>query len=313
MCVPDAREAERVEQLQVQRHRGDPLLAADDQRDPHQVLIDGVREMVSRQPRFGIAALQDHRVVAVVVEGQLAADRVGETHPRPGHARRTEPDHVGIPGGQPLGDLLFGGIAPDGPRAVVPGQGACRPLPGGDLLQLLLGREARVRPTLAEQLADVGQVGIGAPGLRIRPVVPGLIVLVGADGEVGERLGELLGRTLGDPGLVGVLEADQVTATGVPGDINVDGGHVHAADVQEAGRAGREPGDFGAFGQVARRIAVLPVRGLGQIRRKQGIDDVLAQHELAAPGRRVYQGRKQRTATSGGRGPPWGTMLRFQP
>ena len=284
MRVPDSGEAEGVEQLQVQGHRGDPLLAADDQGDPHQVLVDGVREVVGRQPRFGVAALQDHRVVAVVVQGQLAADHVGEAHPRPGDARGTEPDHVGIPGGQPLGDLLFGGVAPDGPLAVVAGQGACRPLPGGDLLQVLLGREARVRLALAEQLADVGQVGVGPPGLGVRPVVAGLVVLVGADGEVRERLGELLGRALGDAGLVGVLEADQVAAAGVPGDVHVDGGHVHAADVQEPGRAGREPGDFGAFGQVARRVAALPVLGLGQIRREQGIDEVLAQHERAAPG-----------------------------
>ena len=75
--VPDPREAERVEQLQVQWHRGDPLLAADDQGDPHQVVVDGVREVVGRQPRLGVAALQDHRVVAVVVESQLAADHVG--------------------------------------------------------------------------------------------------------------------------------------------------------------------------------------------------------------------------------------------
>src|SRR5260370_4246 len=82
-----------------------------------------------------------------------------------------------------------------------------RPLLGGDLLQGLLGREARVRPALAEQFPGVGQVRIRAPGLGVRPVAAGLVVLVGADGEVRERLGELLGRALGDAGLVGVLEA----------------------------------------------------------------------------------------------------------
>jgi hypothetical protein len=281
--VPDAGEAERVEQLQVQRHRGDPLLAADDQSDPHQVVVDGVREMIGRQPRLGVAALQDHRVVAVAVQGQLAANRVGEAHPCPGGARGTEPDHVRIPGGQPLGHLLLRGVAPHGPRPVVAGQGACRPLPGGDLLQVFLGREARIRLTLAEQHADVGQVGARPPGLGVRPVVTVPVIFVRADGEVGERLGELLGRALGHAGLVGVLQSDQVAAAGVPGDVRVDGGHVHAADVQEAGRAGREPGDLGALGQVARRVTARPVLGLGQVRREQGINEMLAQHERAAP------------------------------
>src|SRR6202041_1779403 len=76
----------------------------------------------------------------------------------------------------------------------------------------------------------------------------------------------------------------EVAAGGVPGDVHVDGGHVDAADVQETGGAGREPGDFGARGQVARRVAALPVLGFGQLRREQGIDEVLAQHERAAPG-----------------------------
>ena len=242
-----------------------------------------MREVVSGQPRFGVTALQDDRVVAVVVHGQLAADRVGEAHPIPRDARGTEADHVRLARREPLGHLVRVGVAPDGPRAVVAGQRARRPLPGREFLQVLLGREVHVGPALAEQFADVGQVGLRPRRLGVGTVAAGPVVLVRADGEVLERLGELLGRALGEPGLVGVLQADQVDAAGLPGHIRVDRRREHAADGEEARRARRDAGDLRPFGQVTRRVAVLPVILLWQVRREQGIDYFLAEHERAAP------------------------------
>jgi len=276
-------EAERVEQLQVERDRGDPLVTADDQVDAHQVVIDGVREVVSGQPWLGVAALQDDRVVAVVVHGQPAADGVGEADPDSGGTRRAEPDHVGLVGRQPLGYLLRVGVAPDGPRAVVAGQRARRPRPRGELRQVLLGREVHVGAALAEQFTHVGQVGLRPRGLGVRPVAARPAVLVRADREVLERLGELLGRALRDAGLVGVFQTDPVGTARLPGHVRVDRRGEHPADGQEAGRARREPRDLRPLGQVARRVAALPVPGLGQVRREQRIDEVLAQHERAAP------------------------------
>ena len=276
-------EAEGVEQLEVERDRGDPLLAAQDQGDPHQVVVDRVREVVGRQPEFGVAALQDHRVVPVVVHGQLAADRVGEADPGSTDPRRAEPDHVRVAGGQPLGHLLLGGVAPDGPLAVVAGQGTRRPLLSGDLLEFLLGREARVGQAPAEQVTDVGQVDLRPRGLGVRPVAAGLVVLVRRDGEVRERLRELLGGPCGQAGLVGVLEANKVDTAGLPGDIGVDDGGVHAAEGQEAGRAWRETGDFRPRGQVARRVVALPVPRLGQVSREQRISDTVTGHEKTTP------------------------------
>jgi hypothetical protein len=247
------------------------------------VIIDGVREVVGGQPRLLVTALQDDHVVAVVIHGQLAADGVSETHPHPGDPGRTEPDHVRRPGRQPFGHPLRIGIAPAGPLPVVPGQGARGPLPGGDLLELRPGREAQVRLVPAQQLADVGQVDLGPRRLRVRRVAAGPVVFVRGDGEICERLGELRGGTLFDPGLVGVLQADQVDAAGVPGHIRVDGRRVHAADVQEARRARREPGDLRSFRQVAGRVTQLPVLGLGQVSGKERIDDLWAQHGRTAP------------------------------
>src|SRR4029077_15846789 len=129
-----------------------------------------------------------------------------------------------------------------------------RPLPGADFLQLLLGREVHVGPALTEQFADVGQVGLRPRRLGVGTVAAGPVVLVRADGEVLERLGELLGRALGEPGLVGVLQADQVDAAGLPGYVGVDRRREDAADREEAGRAWRDTGDLGSFGQVTRRV-----------------------------------------------------------
>ena len=242
-----------------------------------------MREMVRGQPRFGGAAFQDDRVVAVVVHGELAADRVGKAHPAPRDARGTEADHVGLARREPLDHLIGIGVPPDGPLAVVARQGTRGPLPGSDLLQVLLGREARVSAALTEQFADVGQVGQRSRRLGVGPVAAGQVVLVRADGEVLERLGELLGRALGEPGLVGVLQADQVDAAGLVGHVSVDRRREHAADGEKARRARRDAGDLRPFGQVTRRVAVLPMIRSRQVRREQRISNLLAEHERAAP------------------------------
>src|SRR5262249_11530928 len=112
----------------------------------------------------------------------------------------------------------------------------------------------------------------------------GTIRLVGTDAEVRERGLELAKRALLEPGLVGVLDAHQVDAARVPGDVEVNGRGKHSADVQEAGRTRREPGDFGARGQVARRVAVFPVRRLRHTRSEQRVNEIPAQHALSLSG-----------------------------
>ena len=206
---------------------------------------------------------------------------VGEADPAAGQSRGPEPHHVRLPRGQLLLHLLRRRVPPDGPLAVVAGQRPGRPLLGGDVLQVGLGREVQVGPVLAEQLAHVGQVDLGPAGLHVRAVVPAQVVLGGADREVGQPVRELIDGALGDPGLVGVLDPQQVDTAGLAGQVGVDHRRVDPADVQVTGRAGPEPGDLGLRRQIARRVPLLPVLRTGQVLREQRIYDGWAEHGQA--------------------------------
>ena len=234
--------------------------------------------MVGGQPqRLAVRSLafEDDHVVAVVVLRDLTADLVGVADPVTADTRGPEADHVRVARGEPLRYLLGGRVPPDRPLAVVAGQRADRLLPLADRGELLLGGEARVGLALPHQVPDVGEVDLRAFGLGVGAVEACLVVLVGADAEVVERGLELARRAFLEPGLVGVLDADQVDAAGVVRDVLVDARGEHPADVQPAGRAGREAGHFGARRQLARRVAVLPVLRLRQIGGEQRVDEVL--------------------------------------
>ena len=138
-----------------------------------------------------------------------------------------------------------------------------------------------------------------------------LVIFVRLDGEVRERLGELGDGALDDPGLVGVLQPDQVTAAGVVRHVDVDGRRVHPADVQEAGRAGREAGDLRPFREIPDRPVQDECLGGGYRSaqcsgpgRSEGNSESMMS-ALSMGGRlrtTCGQDRKQRTATSGGSG-----------
>ena len=99
-------------------------------------------------------------------------------------------------------------------------------------LQLLGGLIAGIEPAGGLQGLGRGTVA-GKPGrlplqLVPRKAEPGEILLDGG--------GEGLGRALG----IGVVETQQEFAAGLPGMQPVEQGHARVADVQLAGRAGRE-------------------------------------------------------------------------
>jgi hypothetical protein len=182
---------------------------------------------------------------------------------------------VRIPGGQTVGHLARRGVPPDRPPAVIPRQGASGPLLRGDLFQVGLGREAEVRLAPLQQRAHITQVDHRTVRLGVRTVPAVLAVLVRADPEVGECLGELAGRALGDTRLVGVLDADQVPAAGLARDVHVNGRHIHPPDVQVTGRARAEPGDLRSVRKRPRRVTPLPVLWARQAGREQGADHCL--------------------------------------
>ena len=69
--------AQPVVEQQVFRRRRNPLLAADDVADLHQVIVDDDREMIGGEP----VRLQQHLVVeARQVERDLPAQRVGDRY-----------------------------------------------------------------------------------------------------------------------------------------------------------------------------------------------------------------------------------------
>ena len=48
MPVTGAAEAQHVEKFQMDGQRGEPFLAADDERRAHEVIVDGVGEVIGR-------------------------------------------------------------------------------------------------------------------------------------------------------------------------------------------------------------------------------------------------------------------------
>ena len=188
--VADRLEAEGGEQLQVQRHRRDPLVAAQHEGHPHEVVVDGVGEVVGRQ-REGLGrALQQHDVVAVVVGLDAAPDGVVEGHPAR-FVRGAEADRERQAGVERRRDPLGRRIAPDGPLAPVAEVDLGGLLALGDVGQLLLGREVGVGAAGLEQGPHVAAVDLGPLGLAVRaPRRVGR--LGGLDAEVAERPGEVL-------------------------------------------------------------------------------------------------------------------------
>ena len=102
------REAERGKELMVQRERWHPLLAAGHQRHAHQMVVDDMREMIGRQAGVVGAALEDHRIVAVVelFDGAANAIRVRDAT-RLAIGRAVAHDE-GRAGAQPLQPLIVG-------------------------------------------------------------------------------------------------------------------------------------------------------------------------------------------------------------
>lgn len=271
----------------MRRHRGDPLVAADHEVHPHQVVVDRVREVVGRQPRALVGALEDHHVVAVGLGLDGAADGVGEAHALTGVVGRAEADHPRLARVELRLHVGRVGVAPDRPRAVVARRKLRRLLSRSDGRQFVLRREVDVRAAFAQKVPYVGEVDLLALGLPVRPVLAAAHrVLVGLQPEVREAAFELLQRALDLARLVGVFDAYQVAPLGTTRDVLVDRRDVDAADVHEAGRRRAEPGHLRAVGQLPGRIALFPVLRLGQIRGEQGVDDRTVQHRRSGlPGR----------------------------
>ena len=102
--------------------------------------------------------------------------------------------------------------------------------------ELLLGHVAAIGVAALEQL--VRDLGVARPELRLVIFVP-----VPIEAEPAHPVEDRVDRLLGRARLVGVLDPQQELAAVVAGEQPVEQGGARAADVQEAGRRGREAGD----------------------------------------------------------------------
>ena len=229
--------AERLEQLGLAEGVGQMVVAADHVGDFHVVIVDHDREHVGRRP---VGAQQHHVVELVVGHRDLALDQVVE-HGLTA-ARRLEADdrrHAR----RRLGRVA---VAPASVVEHPPPLGA-RPL--AQFLQFLGRAVAVVGLARLDQAArDLGVVG-GAGELMHRLAVP-------VELEPAQAVEDGVDRRLGRALAVGVLDAEAEQPAVVAREQPVEQRGARPADVQEAGRRGRETGDYRRGGRGHRRGGV---------------------------------------------------------
>jgi len=247
-------QAAQPEHLQVDGHRGDPLVGTDDLVDPHEGVVHDVCKMVGGDA----VALEQHHVHKVGFHLDVAADAVLVLDTVTGLAGGAHAHDIRLAGLEVLFDLL---------QRQVTALGVLAPVAGGDALFFLTGAEggdlfgraeAGVSQTLFHQVFAEHMVVLGALALGIGGVVALLGIVAGGtfvkgDAEIGEALDDLGNAALDLALFVGVLNAQDHTAAAGVGRTLTDHGGEHAADVQKAGGAGGETGDQSAILQLSGR------------------------------------------------------------
>ena len=235
------RPAERAVEQHVLGHRREPLLAADDVRDAHRVVVDHVREVVGGHA----VALDEHLVVHlgrveahVAADGVLEGDRLALGDEQADHVRRAGVEaalHLVGRERQAVGHLAA-------QRAVVRrrrlGRGVAVPR-GLDLVGRVEGEVGRA---VVQQAARGLGVALRALRLAVRPgVAAGVRPLVRDQARPGERLADVGLRLGHEARAVGVLDAEHERAlAGAAREQDVVERRPEAPDVEQAGGAGRE-------------------------------------------------------------------------
>jgi hypothetical protein len=295
--------AERPEQQDVLGRVRDVVLAADDQAHLHLGVVDDDREVIERRA----IAPDDHEVAAEVRYVDL--DPV--------------PDEV-VPGDDALADpeaqraaeslaLAFGSLVGREVRATAH---VARRLVGRLLglavgLELLRRAVAGVGEVLREERLGRRLVALDPRQLavrRVRPLVPAagdLGALIPAQAQPVQALEDvvLVGDRRADD--VGVLEPQDERAAGVPGVEEVEQRRPRGADVERAGRAGRDPDAVGRHGGDSRRgRRARPGRGGRATGRPRpgGRGRAMPAGDRVSPGRGAHRASASR-ATPSGRGP----------
>ena len=213
----------------VERCRRQPLLAADDVRHLHQVVVDDVGQMVGRQL---VGALPQHLIVEDrAVDADVAANYVVDVHIL---ARLDEEaDDVGVP----LGDEAVGIFLAECQRVahLVARRGVVL-----EVLHLLalggqfLGRiEGDVGASGVEELADIFLIDFLALALAVRAVVAAEAdAFVELNAEPAERLQDIFLGTGHEACGVGVLDAEDELAAVLAGEEIVVESSADTTDVE---------------------------------------------------------------------------------
>ena len=211
-CPPAA----GVEQVELAKGVGQVVVAADDVADLHVMIVDHHRQHVGRG---AVGAQQDEVVEPVVGDPDLALDPViddGLAVLR--HLDTHDRLHVG-------GRASRVAVAPATVVEPGPALGARAP---AHLLQLLLRAEAAVGFAVRQEpLRHLG-VAVQTRGLELHLAVPVQL-------EPAQAVDDGVGRGLGRPGAVRVLDAQQEPAVMVASEQPVEQRRARAADVQVPG------------------------------------------------------------------------------
>ena len=238
------RQVEPLVEQHVLRGAGDPLLAARDVADLHQVVVDDDGQVVGREA----VALEQHLIVdQAVLELDPAADQVVEARSR----RRRAPAS-----GPPAARTSRRGRA--APASVLPKQrrsylgGSLRAWASSRMRFEPLGRApAAVGVAGLDQVVGVLAVDREPLGLAVRAVrAADVRALVPGQAGPAQHVEDVLLGRVDVTALVRVLDAEDELAAVAVGERHVEQRHVGRADVRIAGRGG---GDAETDGSVFAR------------------------------------------------------------
>ncbi len=260
-----------LEQLQVDRHGGDPLVAADHVGRAHEVVVHTVGKVVGRDA----VGLEEHDVHDVFRQLHLAFYDILIADLLFGVALGLETQDIGLSFGDAPLNFLEGHLPVSGVLAVVAGVHALFFLLFADGVEFLRRAEAGVCQTFFGEFLCEAAVNVSSFALLVGTVGTGLLfepgdTFIHSDAEVGESFDDAGDAVFHFSLLVGVLDAKEENAAGRIRRQLCDIRGEKAADVQEAGRARRESCDSCAFRETSLGVHRLIVfRGLFHIREQQ--------------------------------------------
>ena len=216
----------------MERHAAQPLVAAQDVRNLHEVVVDHVGEVIRRK---AVRLDQDGVAIVVVVERLDLPQQIHEA--RFARQRHSEADHAGRARRLQLGALGRGQGA--AMPVVADGWLFARPLPLAQRFDALFRTITTIRQALTDQPLAPFVVERQPLRLEIRPVCAAdRRAFVPLHIQPAQAVHDVLQRVWHKARAVGILDAQDEASAGVAGVKPVEQRGPCAAQVEIAGRAG---------------------------------------------------------------------------